>query len=71
MIWWEFNQDNGDGTTSAQRFRTKEEADKARAWAEEQPYYIGDGDGAPVTKVDTDDKWFFDTLKSFTNGEIE
>lgn len=59
MKWWEFSEDLGDGTSRALRYRTKEAADAAREKKEEEPYWISDGDGSPVTEVDTDSKYFF------------
>jgi len=61
MKWFEFTQDNGDGSYSKLRFKTKEEAYEALAWLEENdPYWVGDGDG--VESVDTDSDYFWDTL---------
>lgn len=63
MKWWEFQDDLGDGTTRALRFRTKEEADDARKKAESCEYFQSDGDGSPVTEVDTDSPYFFDNVE--------
>lgn len=63
MKWWEFQNDLGDGTTAALRFRTKEEADAARAKAEKCEYFQQDGDGNPVNMVDTDSPYFFDNVE--------
>lgn len=61
MKWYEFTSDNGDGSYSKMRFRTREEANAAKDWLEENdPYFMGDGDG--VESVDTDSDSFFDTL---------
>ena len=61
MKWYEFTQDNGDGSYSKCRFKTEEEAEQALAYLENNdPFWAGDGDG--VTKVDTDSPYFFDTL---------
>lgn len=62
MKWWEFTRDNGDGSYSKLRFKSEEEAVKALDWLQENdPYWIGDGDG--VDQVDTDSKWFWDTFE--------
>lgn len=63
MKWWEFQDDLGDGTTAARRFRTEEEADAARAKAEKCEYFQQDGDGSPVNMVDTDSPYFFDNVE--------
>ena len=63
MKWWEFQDDLGDGTTRALRFRTKEEADAAREKAEACEWFQHDGDGSPVTEVDTDSPYFFDNVE--------
>ena len=63
MKWWEFQDDLGDGTTRALRFRTKKEADEAREKAENYEYFQQDGDGSPVTEVDTDNPYFFDNVE--------
>jgi hypothetical protein len=70
MKWYEFKDDLGDGTTRAVRFKTKEEAVRARNWAETCSYFQCDGDGSPVTEVDTDNSWFFATVEDFTEGEL-
>lgn len=62
MKWYEFNDDCGDGTTRALRFRTKEEADRAREKAENCEYFLQDGDGSPVEEVDTDSSYFFTSV---------
>ena len=62
MKWYEFTKDNGDGSYSKMRFKTKEEAEEALDWLEEQSWWQGDGDGIAV--VDTDSKWFWDSLES-------
>lgn len=59
MKWWQFNEDLGDGTTTALRFRTKEEARAARDKAEGCEYFQQDGDGSPVEMVDTESPFFF------------
>lgn len=62
MKWYEFTQDNGDGSFSKLRFKTKEEAEVALDWLENNhSYWQGDGDG--VYEVDTDSNWFFDSLE--------
>ena len=62
MKWYEFTQDNGDGSFSKLRFKTREEADEALDWLNTfDPYFIGDGDG--VEEVDTEVAWFFDSLE--------
>lgn len=61
MKWWEFTQDNGDGSYSKLRFKTKEEADEALKWLEKNnEFWVGDGDG--VDEVDTESGMFWDTL---------
>ncbi len=62
MKWYEFQDDCGDGTSRALRFRTREEAQAARDKAEQCRYFLQDGDGSPVTEVDTDNPWFFDNV---------
>lgn len=61
MKWYEFTKDNGDGSYSKMRFRTKEEAEQALDWLENNyKYWQGDGDG--VSCVDTDSGYFWDSL---------
>jgi len=68
MKWYEFSRDNGDGTSSVMRYATREEAQEVRDFMETLSWFQCDGDGSPVTEVDTDSKWFFseklETLKS-------
>lgn len=59
MKWWEVNDDLGDGTSCQRRFRTKEEAQAWRDKMEDDEGFQQDGDGSPVTPVDTNDRWFF------------
>jgi hypothetical protein len=62
MKWYEFTQDNGDGSYSKLRFKTREEADEALNWLEENArYWTGDGDG--VNAVDTESGYFWDSLE--------
>lgn len=62
MKWWEFTQDNGDGSYSKMRYRTEEEAKEAQEWFENNcSWWQGDGDG--VNMVDTDNGFFFETLE--------
>lgn len=62
MKWYEFTQDNGDGSYSKLRFKTKEEATKTLNWLEENsPHWVGDGDG--VDEVDTESNWFWDSFE--------
>jgi len=62
MKWFEFTQDNGDGSYSKCRFKTKEEAEKTLVFLEKNiDDWIGDGDG--VTEVDTDSSYFWDTFE--------
>ena len=62
MKWFEFTQDNGDGSYSKLRFKTKEEADEAFMWLNEHDeYWVGDGDG--VNAVDTDSPYFWETFE--------
>lgn len=63
MKWWEFSDDCGDGTSIMRRFRTKEEAEEARAFLENSPYFQQDGDGSPIHEIDTESSWFFDTIE--------
>lgn len=65
MKWYEFSQDNGDGSFSKRRYRTREEAKEALEFFESLSWWVGDGDG--VDEVDTDSRWFFDTLESNKN----
>ena len=64
MKWYEFQDDCGDGTYAMRRFRTKEEADEARELMESCSWFQCDGDGSPVTEVDTDSEYFFDSVDS-------
>lgn len=62
MKWWEFTQDNGDGSYSKLRFKTEEEAKNALDWLyNNAENWCGDGDG--VSCVDTDSKYFWDDLE--------
>ena len=61
MKWYEFLQDNGDGSYSKRRFRTKEEAEEALEYLENTPWWAGGYDGVNV--VDTESEWFFDSLE--------
>lgn len=66
MKWYEFSRDNGDGSYSKLRFRSKEEAQKALDWLEEyDPDFLGDGDG--VDEVDTDSSWFWESFDNIVN----
>lgn len=62
MKWYEFTQDNGDGSYSKLRFKTEKEAKAALKWLEKQSWWQGDGDGVDV--VDTDSEWFWNSLES-------
>lgn len=67
MIWWEFTQDNGDGSYSKRRYRTEYEARTARDWFEKEvSWWQGDGDG--ISMVDTDSSYFFN---SFEQDKLE
>jgi hypothetical protein len=59
MKWYEVADDCGDGTSVQRRFRTREEAQAWRDKMENDKNFQQDGDGSPVTEVDTDSKWFF------------
>ena len=59
MKWYEVADDNGDGTTSRKRFRTREEAQAWRDKMEDCDYFQCDGDGSPVEEVDTESKYFY------------
>lgn len=62
MKWWEFSQDNGDGSFSKRRFKSREEAEQALEWLEEHcSWWNGDGDG--VNEVNTDSGWFWDSFE--------
>lgn len=62
MKWWEFTQDQGDGSYCKRRFLSESEAEAALAWLEENvPHWVGDGDG--ITMVDSSSKYFFDSLE--------
>jgi hypothetical protein len=62
MKWFEFSQDNGDGSFSKLRFKTKEEAEEALEWLEENArYWTGDSEG--VDEVDTEAGYFWDSLE--------
>lgn len=67
MKWWEFTQDNGDGSYSKLRFRTEEEAKAAKNWLEENVEWW-DGDGEGISKVDTDSPFFFDSLEDLKDN---
>lgn len=61
MKWWEFTQDNGDGSYSKKRYRTEKEAKEALTWFEENVrWWQGDGDG--VTMIDTESGYFWDSF---------
>lgn len=63
MKWYEFTQDNGDGSYSKRRFRTQEEAEEALEFMQENvSWFCGDGDG--VSCVDTESDYFWVTLES-------
>lgn len=59
MIWYEVADDCGDGTTTRVRFRTKEEAQAWRDKAEKCQWFLADGDGSPVIKMDTESSYFY------------
>ncbi len=62
MKWFEFTQDNGDGSYSKLRFKTEVEAQQTLKWLEENAEdWQGDGDG--ITEVDTESGWFWDSLE--------
>ena len=67
MKWWEFTQDNGDGSYSKLRFRTKKEAVEALDWlTKNSEYWQGDGEGVEV--VDTDSSYFWDSLEDLKDN---
>lgn len=67
MKWWEFTQDNGDGSYSKLRFKTEEEANEALDWLNENSkYWQGDGDG--VSMVDTDSGYFWDSFEDIKDN---
>jgi hypothetical protein len=59
MKWYEVMDDLGDGTSCARRFRTREEAQAWRDKMEACPYFQSDGDGSPVSEVDTESVYFY------------
>lgn len=62
MKWWEFTQDNGDGSFSKRRFKSEQEAKDALDYLENYvSYWVGDGEG--VQQVDTDSAYFWDSLQ--------
>lgn len=61
MKWYEWQDDLGDGTSIARRYRTRDEAENARDKAELDELFQSDGDGSPVQEVDTDSGYFFET----------
>lgn len=61
MKWYEFSQDNGDGSFSKRRYRTREEAKEALEFFESLSWWVGDGDG--VDEVDTQSEFFFNDLE--------
>lgn len=62
MKWYEFTQNNGDGSYSMLRFKTKEEAENTLNWLDENgSYWRRDGDG--VSEVDTDSEYFWDSFE--------
>jgi hypothetical protein len=63
MKWYEFSNDCGDGTSRQLRFKTREEAQAARDFMETTDNFLCDGDGSPVVEVNTDSKYFFDSLE--------
>ena len=69
MKWYEFTQDNGDGSYSKLRFRTEKEADETLEWlVENDEYWQGDGDG--VCEVDTESDYFCDSLEDIKNENL-
>ena len=62
MKWYEFQDDCGDGTYKMRRFKTRVEAEEARALMDKLSWFTGDGDGSPVIERDTDSPYFFDTV---------
>jgi len=69
MNWFEFTQDNGDGSYSKLRFRTEKEADEALEWlVENDEHWQGDGDG--VCEVDTDSPYFWDSLEDIKDEHL-
>lgn len=64
MKWYEFTEDGGDGSYFKRRFKTKEEAEEALEFMQENiSWFLGDGDGVNV--VDTETAYFFESLKTF------
>jgi hypothetical protein len=62
MKWWEFTQDNGDGSYSKCRFKSKQEAEDALEYLENNvSFWVGDGEG--VQEVDTESSYFWDSLE--------
>lgn len=61
MKWYEFSSDNGDGTSTQFRFKTREAAQAWRDKMETKSWWQADGDDSPVIEVDTDTPWFFHT----------
>ncbi len=69
MKWYEFTQDNGDGSYSKLRFRTEKEADEALEWlVENDEYWQGDGDG--VCEVDTESSYFWNSLEDIKDEHL-
>ena len=67
MKWWEFTQDNGDGSYSKLRFRTEEEAEEALDWlTENSKYWQGHGDG--VSMVDTNSGYFWHSFEDIKDN---
>ena len=64
MKWYEFTQDNGDGSYSKLRFKTKEEAQKSLEYLETLDWWIGDGDG--IDEVNTDSSRFFSSYEKLS-----
>jgi hypothetical protein len=61
MKWWEFTQDNGDGSFSKRRFKSEQEAQEALAYLENNvSWWVGDGEG--ITEVDTESSYFWDSV---------
>ena len=58
MKWFEFTQDNSDGSFSKCRFKTKEEAEKTMEWLKETAdSRIRHTEGVDEVNTDTDSFW--------------
>jgi hypothetical protein len=61
MKWFEFIEDQGDGSSCARRFKTREDAIEYIEWIQEE--YLSCIDVADIYEVDTEAPGFFDEIE--------